>query len=144
MFVLIKDNIVHGAIDTTTQHANEIIAAGEYNCVSVGSDIPENGSTYDKTTGKFTTPIVPEPVPIPIVKRIAVGSFFDRFGKFKYPILASTNVGVQALIKDCSVRKFIDLDNPELPSGLDMIIAAGFAIDKNLILTTSVTMSEMP
>jgi hypothetical protein len=73
---------------------------------------------------------------------ITVGAFFDRFGSKKWAILADSDPGVQALIKDCSVRKFIDLDNPELPFGLDLLIAAGHDIDKDAILFTTITESE--
>lgn len=75
---------------------------------------------------------------------ITVGAFFDRFGAQKYQILVSTDLGVQALIKDSSVRKYIDLDNPQLPQGLDMLIAAGFVIDKTAILTGAILPSERP
>lgn len=77
-------------------------------------------------------------------KYISVGSFFDRFGEFKYPILASTNPGVQALIKDCSVRNYIDLNRADLPLGLQMIIDAGFAIDSNAILNNPIQDNERP
>ena len=87
----------------------------------------------------------PEPTPEPVLpKHISVGSFFDRFGAQKYPILASTDVMVRALIQDCSVRSYIDLDNAQLPYGLDMLIAAGYAIDKEAILTTPVSSDETP
>jgi len=86
----------------------------------------------------------PEYVPPPPPRYISVGSFFDRFGANKWAILADTNPGVQALVKDCSVRKYIDLDNPELPAGVDMLIAAGHAIDKASILTTPVSETERP
>lgn len=75
-------------------------------------------------------------------KHISVGSFFDRFGAQKYPILASTDPMVKALIQDCSVRKYIDLDNVQLPYGMDMLIAAGYAIDKVAILTAPLTDDE--
>ena len=55
----------------------------------------------------------PDPVPEPEVRHITVGAFFDRFGEQKWPILADTNAGVQALIKDASVRKWINLDDPQ-------------------------------
>ena len=77
-------------------------------------------------------------------RHIAVGSFFDRFGAQKYPILASTNANVQALIKDCTVRAYIDLDNPQLPAGLAMIVASGFAIDPALIVSAAILDSERP
>lgn len=80
--------------------------------------------------------------PAPLPKHISVGSFFDRFGAQKYPILASTDASVKALITDCSVRRYIDLDNVQLPYGLDMLIAAGFAIDKAAILTAPIADGE--
>lgn len=89
--------------------------------------------------GVFTEPSTP-----PVLRYISVGAFFDRFGPFKWAILADTNPGVQALIRDCSVRKYIDLDNPALPYGLDMLIAAGFTIDKTAIITDEILPSEEP
>ncbi len=78
------------------------------------------------------------PTPEPIKRHISVGQFFDSFGAQKLTILASSEPMVQALIKDCSVRYYIDLDNTQLPGGLDMLIASGFAIDKEEILNQAV------
>lgn len=75
---------------------------------------------------------------------ISVGAFFDRFGVHKYPILASTDPGVQALIKDCTVRSFIDLSRPDLPLGLGIITTAGFAINTDAILTNPIQEYERP
>lgn len=77
-------------------------------------------------------------------QHISVGAFFDRFGVHKYPILASSDPGVQALIKDCTVRSFIDLTRPDLPLGLGIITAAGFAIDTDAILTNPIQEYERP
>ena len=49
---------------------------------------------------------------------IDIGSFFDRFGAAKMAVLTSSDVGVQAIIKDTQVRKWIDLKLPELASAL--------------------------
>ena len=86
------------------------------------------------------------PAPIEVVEefRISVGAFFDRFGAEKWSILSSSNTSVQALIKDASVRQFIDLQRADLPSGIDMIIAAGFQIDKQAILNTPRQPGEEP
>ena len=54
-------------------------------------------------------PLQPEP------RHISVGAFFDRFGPAKWAILADGAFAVQAVVKDTSVRKYIDLDNPDLP-----------------------------
>lgn len=77
-------------------------------------------------------------------RHITVGSFFDRFGAHKWPILADTSPVVQALIKDCSVRKHIDLDDPQLPAGLCLLVEAGHAIDVQAILTAPVQDGERP
>jgi len=73
---------------------------------------------------------------------IFVGSFFDRFGQHKWPILADANPMVQALVKDCQVRRYIDLDNPELPYGLQMLVDSGHAIDPNAVINAPITESE--
>jgi hypothetical protein len=81
-------------------------------------------------------PVVPEP------RHITVGSFFDRFGTHKWAILADTAPTVQALIKDASVRKFIDLDDPQLPQGLGLLVSAGHAIDTETIINAPVQPQE--
>ena len=80
----------------------------------------------------------------PTTRHISVGAFFDRFGAQKYPILASSDAGVKALIADCSVRKYIDLDNPALPYGLSMLVAAGYAIDPAGVVGAVVADAELP
>ena len=68
--------------------------------------------------------------------RIHVGPFFDRFGAFKIPILASTDPLVQALIKDATVRKYIDLHGrrDELLQMIGILQSKGFAVDAVAIL----------
>lgn len=82
--------------------------------------------------------------PTPEPRHISVGAFFDRFGAQKYPILASHEPMVQALIKDCTVRTFIDLDRSDLPMGLQMLVQAGFAIDPEAVLTAPILDNERP
>ena len=84
------------------------------------------------------------PMPTPALRHISVGAFFDRFGAQKYPILASSEPMVQALIKDCTVRTFIDLDRADLPMGLQMLVQAGFAIDPEAVLTALILDNERP
>ena len=94
--------------------------------------------------GSYRLAATPAPEPGPTPKHISVGAFFDRFGAHKYPILSSTDLGVKALIQDCSVRKYIDLDNPDLPAGLQMLIAAGFDVDADAILNAEIQQNELP
>lgn len=85
-----------------------------------------------REVAESVAPAAPEP------RHITVGAFFDRFGAHKWPILADTNPVVQALIKDCSVRKYIDLDDPQLDGGLAMLVDAGHAIDPVAVLGAQV------
>ena len=75
---------------------------------------------------------------------ICVGGFFDRFGAYKIPILASTDPVVQAIVKDASVRQYITLTRPDLEQALDILIAKGFAIDKAAVLSLEITEDERP
>ena len=80
----------------------------------------------------------------PPPRRISVGAFFDRFGPLKWAILADTAPTVQAVVRDASVRKFIDLDNPDLPAGLQIIVAAGHPIDAAAIVEAPIQPEELP
>ncbi|MCS4508883.1 hypothetical protein [Xylophilus ampelinus] len=89
--------------------------------------------------GKFVAPPPP-----PDARHITVGAFYDRFGAEKYPILASTDRGVIAVIRDVQVRSYIDLDRDDLPAGLAVIQAAGHQIDPTAILDAPVQPEERP
>ena len=104
---------------------------------------PEPSTGWMYSNGVFTAPVVEVPV-VPTKRHISVGAFFDRFKQHKYQILASTDATIKALILDSSVRKYIDLDNPELPFGLGLVVNAGFAIDVAAILGDSITPLELP
>ena len=52
---------------------------------------------------------------------IDIGPFFDRFGAAKMAVLTSSDAGVQAIIKDTQVRKWLDLKLPEIASALAYI-----------------------
>ena len=86
----------------------------------------------------------PEQVPAPELRHITVGAFFDRFGAAKWGILADTNPQVQAVVKDASVRSYIDLDNAGLPAGLALLQSAGHAIDAIAIIDAPVGAGELP
>lgn len=108
----------------------------------------EHGETVVVTetdSGHVIRELKRDPLPAtPEQRHISVGAFFDRFGAQKYPILASAEPVVQALIKDCTVRKYIDLDRADLPMGLQMIVSAGFAIDPEAVLTAPIQDNERP
>lgn len=75
-------------------------------------------------------------------RHISVGAFFDRFGPLKWAILAEQSPAVQAVVRDASVRTFIDLDNPDLPTGLQIIVTAGHPIDPAAIIGAPVQDKE--
>ena len=64
-------------------------------------------------------PDTPEPQPVPVWEwYIDIGPFFDRFGAAKMAVLTSSDAGVQAILKDTQVRKWLDLKLPELASAV--------------------------
>lgn len=110
--------------------------------VACGADVSV-GWTYK--AGVFAAPVVVAPAD-PTAWLIDVGPFFDRFGTAKMALLTSTNATVQALIKDLQIRKWIDLQRPDVAAGIDAIIALGVSgvtpALKTAILTTPVTPEE--
>ena len=76
---------------------------------------------------------------------IDVGPFFDRFGSAKLAVLTSTNPGVQAILKDTQVRKWLDLKLPEIIQSVDYVASVVPAMTpelKEAILTTPVAEHE--
>ena len=64
----------------------------------------------------------PEPTPAPVWEwYIDIGPFFDRFGAAKMAVLTSSDVGVQAILKDTQVRKWLDLSLPEIEQSVQYI-----------------------
>ena len=74
-----------------------------------------------------------------------LGPFYDRFGAAKMPVLTSPDATVKAIIADCNVRKWIDLQNPDVANGLAYIgsvVAALTPAIQTAILTTPSTAEE--
>ena len=88
----------------------------------------------------------PEPTPTQVWEwYIDVGPFFDRFGSAKLAVLTSTNPGVQAILKDTQVRKWLDLKLPEIVQSVDYVASVVPAVTpelKEAILTTPVAEHE--
>lgn len=92
-------------------------------------------ATHDHTP--FVEPAPTPDAPVnPADWFINIGPFFDRFGAFKLPILASTDPLVQAVIKDSSVRKYIDLKGrrAELQQVIGLLQSKGFAVNAAAVL----------
>ena len=77
-------------------------------------------------------------------RHITVGAFFDRFGPLKWAILGDQSPQVQAVIRDASVRTYIDLDNADLPAGLALLVAAGHELDPDAVIDAPVRPEERP
>ena len=92
-------------------------------------------------------PSVPTPEPTAPVWQwyIDIGPFFDRFGSVKMQVLTSSDVGVQAILKDIQVRKWIDLKLPEVAQSLVYVKTKVPEVTEELqdcILNTPVADSE--
>lgn len=77
--------------------------------------------------------------------KIYVGSFFDRFGAHKIAILSNTDPVVQAIIKDASVRNYIDLigRRDELLQVIGLLNAKGHAVDATAVLDLEPSADEV-
>ena len=76
---------------------------------------------------------------------IDIGPFFDRFGAAKMSVLTSADVGVQAIIKDTQVRKWLDLSLPEIEQSVQYLASKVPAVTpelKEAILNTPVAEHE--
>lgn len=144
-YALIKNGKVDNVIIADADFIAQI--TDQYDHIEL-LDTPEEqtvsgpGWTWDGKS--FTQPIIDTGLATPEQRKISVGAFFDRFGDQKYPILASANPMVKAIIQDASVRTFIDLENPQLPMGLSLIQSAGFTIDATKIITDPIQPTELP
>ena len=123
-----------------TQASSPITAPSMVPVDSLDSEVL--GKTHDAASNTWAAPEISPAAPAP--RHISVGAFFDRFGSAKWAILADATPAVQAVIKDASVRSYIDLDNPELPAGLALLTAAGHDIDAAAIVGNAVQPSEAP
>ena len=118
------------------------ILNGETVINTIVADLAFMQSAYPE--GNYRELVAPTPEPTSEPRHITVGAFFDRFGDQKWPILADTNPSVQALIKDASVRAYINLDDPQVRAGLEMVVAAGHTIDVDAIITAPIQPGERP
>ena len=76
---------------------------------------------------------------------IDIGPFFDRFGAAKMAVLTSADAGVQAILKDTQVRKWIALNLPEVAQSISYIGTKVPAVTTELqstILNTPVAAEE--
>jgi len=145
-YVLIKNGKVENVIVADEDFIAKI--SGDYDHIEPMDTVLEKslgvGVGWTYADGVFTAPPPVQQVVQQEPKHISVGAFFDRFGQHKWSILADNSPAVQALIKDCSVRKWIDLDDPQLDAGLQMLVTAGHDIVPSEILSAEVQEQEKP
>ena len=97
---------------------------------------------------ELVEPAQPEPAapaPDPTEWLIDVGPFFDRFGAAKMAVLTSTDPGVQAILKDTQIRKWLDLKLPEVAQSVAYVgtkVSAVTAELQDAILNTPVVPIE--
>ena len=76
---------------------------------------------------------------------IDIGPFFDRFGAAKMAVLTSADAGVKAILADTQVRKWIDLQRPDVAQSvayIGTVVAAVTPALQTAILTTPVSPEE--
>lgn len=90
-------------------------------------------------------PVAPLPPEQAAEWYINIGPFFDRFGAWKLPILSSADPLVQAVIKDSSVRKYIDLKGrrAELVQVIGLLQSKGFDVSATAILDVKPNADEV-
>ena len=132
--------ITDGVVTAVSELAGEINAP---DMIPIGGlDTALLGKAY--AAGVFSE--VAQPVVVdPCEWLLDLGPFYDRFGAAKMPVLVSSDATVKAIIADCNVRKWIDLQNPDVANGLAYIgtvVAALTPAIQTAILTTPVTAEE--
>lgn len=137
-YALIKDGTVQNIIVADADFI--VLITPGWDHIEPARDGAGPGWGWDGTD--FIAPPQPE-LPAP-VRHVSVGAFFDRFGPLKWAILADTTPQVQAVVKDASVRAYIDLDNADLPAGLALLQAAGHAIDPEAVVDAPIRPEELP
>ena len=84
-------------------------------------------------------------LPSPWEGLIDIGAFFDRFGAAKMAVLTSADAGVQAILKDTQIRKWLDLKLPEVAQSVAYVgtkVPAVTAELQDAILNTPVAEVE--
>ena len=89
---------------------NTIVASEEY-----------AEATYPGRWRVVETPEPPAPAAPVWEWYIDIGPFFDRFGAAKMAVLTSSDAGVQAILKDTQVRKWLDLRLPEIDQSVQYV-----------------------
>ena len=149
-FALIKNGTVQNVIVAEEAFIASITSKWEHiECIDTPAERALGvGVGWGWDGSSFVAPLPPttEPQPAPAWEwLIDIGPFFDRFGTAKMAVLTSSDVGVQAILKDTQVRKWLDLKLPEIASAVAYIGTKVPSVTQELqqsILNTPVAETE--
>ena len=150
IFALIKNGTVQNVIVADEAFITSITSKWDHiECIDTPAERALGvgiGWGWDGSSFVAPTPTTPEPQPVPVWEwLIDIGPFFDRFGTAKMAVLTSSDVGVQAIIKDTQVRKWLDLKLPEIASAVAYVGTKVPSVTQELqesILNTPVAETE--
>ena len=133
-----------GTTDQEVERATEVVPPN----LAVTEVAGELRSNFTGTVW-VELPYAPSAAPVPATTVYAwyidIGPFFDRFKTQKLAVLSSTDVTVQAILRDVQVRKWVDLQRPDVAQSLAYIgskVTGLTAAMQTEILTTPVTDDE--
>lgn len=112
-------------------------APGNKSLTAAAGTLRANWSGYKWIDLPYAAPIIDEPVTPekPYKWYLDVGAFFDRFADAKMAVLTSESVIAQSVIRDCQVRKWIDLKADSTAQGIAELVRLGLVSDS---LATSI------
>lgn len=138
--VIVADESFIAAISYEWDHIERIDTPAE-RALGVGMGWGWDGTNFVAPAA----PPAPEPTSKPWEWLIDIGPFFDRFGAAKMAVLTGADAGVQAILKDVQIRKWLDLKLPELAQSVAYVgtkVPAVTAELQDAILNTPVAPAE--
>ena len=86
-----------------------------------------NWTGYKWVDLPYSAPVIEEPASDekPYKWHLDVGAFFDRFSAAKMAVLTSESATAQAIVRDCQVRKWIDLKAESTAQGVAALVSLG-------------------
>lgn len=91
------------------------------NTVNADQSFMDANYPDDYTLVVTAAPVVPSPV---YVWYLDVGDFFDRFGELQLAVLMNTDPTAQAMIKNISARKWVDLQRADVIAAVNYLAGA--------------------
>lgn len=132
--------LTDGIVTAVSETAGEIVSPDMIQLAGFNPTLL--GKKYED--GAFTDVTVPAATD-PCEWLIDLGPFYDRFGAARMAVLTSTDAGVKAIVADVSIRKWIDLQRPDVATSLSYIGSVVSSVTPALqtaILTTPVQAEE--